>query len=235
MRTILLVSDSKTFHSRNTSLLEKAGFVVSSAASAEEALQSHRERKPALVISMLDLPEMAGDVLCSMIRQDDDMRQLPVILVCYDSPESVARTAACGANSWVTKPVQPQLLLHEVNRLLAYDNLREQRVPLRASVKGVLQNITFSAVSHNISVSGLLCETDAELAPDEVITGLAIAVNSQEIVTDGKVVRRVKLPNGKFNYGVQFLHLSTNARRQIGRFIAASLGAPCSTASLSIA
>jgi CheY-like chemotaxis protein len=226
MRRILLVSDSKTFHTRNTSLLEKAGFVVSSAGSAEEALENHRERKPALVISMLDLPEMAGDVLCSVIRQDEDMRKLPVILVCYDSPESVARTAACGANSWVTKPVQPQLLLQEVNRLLAYKNLREQRVPLRASVKGVQQDLFFSAVSHNISVSGLLCETDTELTADEVIKDLAIAVNSREIVTDGKVVRRVKLPNGRFRYGVQFLDLTTGARRQIGRFIAASLGAP---------
>ncbi|GAB7025672.1 response regulator [Geotalea toluenoxydans] len=223
MRKILLVSDSPSFRERNKALLEKARFRLFTAASALEALQLQREIGADLIIAMLDLPDMGGDMLCSMIRQDNDTCLVPMMLVCYHSPEAMARAERCGANAWIIKPVHPHLLLREVCNLLTTQKPREHRVKLKTHVNGIYESMKFSGISHNISVSGVLCETALELAPDDLIKNMSIKVNAGEVITDGKVVRKVALSDGRFNYGVQFLNPSNACRQQIGKFVAASL------------
>ena len=221
MHKILIVNNQPNFLERNEGLLNRIGFRIYTATSALEALQIHRRHRVKLIIAMLDMPEMGGDLLCSLIRQDPLLRKVSILLICQPTPGQIERASSCGANAWICKPLQPGLLLQEVGKMISIPT----RTDHRASVHGVVRCKLFSGISRNISVSGVLCETDVEIDPEEIIIDLSVSINSREIVADGKVARSVKLPNGLYNYGVQFIGLAPDHRKEIETLIALNAAA----------
>jgi CheY-like chemotaxis protein/uncharacterized protein YodC (DUF2158 family) len=219
LKKILLVNTLPTFLERNTSLLNRIGFRIYPATSAFEALQIHRTQRVDLIIALLDMPEMGGDMLCSMIRQDAVLRKVSILLICSPVPWQIEKASQCGANAWICKPVQPELLLQEVRKLIAIP----KRLDHRASIHGIVRCKWFTGISRNISVSGVLCETGIAIDPDELITSMSVSIGSREIVADGKVVRRVSLPDGHYNYGVQFIGLASEYRKVMETFISQNL------------
>jgi CheY-like chemotaxis protein/uncharacterized protein YodC (DUF2158 family) len=219
LKKILLVNTLPTFLERNTTLLNRVGFRIYTASSAVEALQIHRTEQVDLIISLLDMPEMGGDKLCSLIRQDVVLRKVSFLLICSPFSWQIEKASHCGANAWICKPVQPELLLHEIRKLIAIP----KRLDHRASIHGRVRCKWFSGISRNISVSGVLCETVMAIDPDELITDLSVSIGSREIVADGKVVRTVCLPDGQYNYGVQFIGLASDYRKVIETFISEKL------------
>jgi len=215
-KKILLVNNLQSFLERNYCLLDRAGFEVYTATSAVEALQIHREQKVNLIIAMLDMPQLGGDWLCSLIRQDSELCKVSIILVCYPAPKDIERASQSGANAWITKPVRPNVLLQEAGKLLSIPT----RIDHRTSVHGIVNSRRFSGTLHNISVSGILCETDMLLNPDELITGMSIDIRMCEITAGGKVVRSANSSNGLYNYGVQFIDLAPGYRDEIANFVA---------------
>ncbi len=191
------------------------------ASSALEAIQIHRAHRVKLIIAMLDMPEISGDMLCSLIRQDPLLKNVSILLICQPTPSQIERASTCGANAWICKPLQPGLLLQEIGKLIAIPT----RVDHRANVHGIVRCNWFSGISRNISVSGLLCETNVEIDPEELITSLSVSISSREIVTDAKVARSVKLPNGLYSYGVQFIGLTPEHRKEIEILVAQNLKA----------
>lgn len=218
MQKILLVSQSPSFIDRNTALLDRAGFQILTATSAMEALKIHHALKVNLTIAMLDLPDMGGDVLCSLLKKESG--HIPFLLVCYPSRDSLDRAARCGANAWVTKPVQPEHFLAEVAKLMKFPSRRHRRVNLRAPIHGVVGEIPFFGVAHNLSASGVLCEISIVLAPNDLITTLSIPVDSTEVVAAGKVVRTVEINPGTYHYGIEFVDLAPACRHEIINFVA---------------
>lgn len=221
MKKILLVSNLEAFLGRNKNLLNRVGFIISTATSAEEALQKHREEPVDLVISMLDLPGAGGDTLCSWIRQDKDLKQVPVILVCYETEADLERASKCEANASVIRPVRPELLLKQIARFLAIPTRRNFRAPFNAIISGTTADVPFSGMTRNISVSGLLVEAPVRLNPDDMITNMLLAINSHEIVADGKIVWAEDRADGKHNYGLQFTRLSSGSTEAIESYVAA--------------
>jgi len=221
LHKILIVNNQPNFLERNEGLLNRIGFRIYTATSALEAMQIHRAHRVKLIIAMLDMPEMGGDVLCSLIRQDPLMRKVSILLICQPTSAQIERASSCGANAWICKPLQPGLLLQEVGKLIAIPT----RVDHRAGIHGIVRCKWFSGVSRNISVSGVLCETDVEIDPEELITNMSVTLNSREIISDGKVARSVKLPNGLYNYGVQFIGLASDHRKEIEVLVAQNLNA----------
>jgi len=60
---------------------------------------------------------------------------------------------------------------------------------------------------------------------DELITSMSVSIGSHEIIADGKVVRSVSMPEGQYNYGVQFIGLASEYRKGIETFILQNLKA----------
>jgi CheY-like chemotaxis protein len=216
MKKILLVSNLQSFLERNTCLLDRAGFKIYTTTSAIDALHIQRAQKIDLIIAILDMPEMGGDKMCSLIRQYEESCKVSIILVCYPVPNDIARASRCGANVWISKPVNPVVLLHEVGKLLTIPT----RIDHRASVDGIMKSKLFSGILRNVSVSGILCETDMFLSPDELITDMSFVIGSREIIADGKVVRLVSKSDGMYNYGIQFFGLLPGYREEIENYIA---------------
>jgi two-component system chemotaxis sensor kinase CheA len=102
---VLLVDDSQFFRNMLSPLLHAAGYAVTSAASANEALSLLRETSGIdVIITDIDMPDMDGFELTSAVRRDPRTAAIPVIgLSSLVSPEAVERGRRVGLHDYVAK------------------------------------------------------------------------------------------------------------------------------------
>jgi CheY-like chemotaxis protein len=116
-RAVLVVEDDA--HSKRIfrDVLEHFGFVVATAASAEEALARLGEIEPAVVIVDIRLPGMSGWDLISRLRAEERFESLRIIAVSvYDADHE--RIAATRPDRYLSKPIDPRVLKSVVEDLL---------------------------------------------------------------------------------------------------------------------
>ncbi|MGV8827793.1 MAG: two-component regulator propeller domain-containing protein [Breznakibacter sp.] len=82
------------------------------------------EHKPALVISDVMMPGMDGFELCAKVKSNDTLVHIPVLLLTAKGlPEDELFGTKSGADAYITKPFNPDLLLEKVRQLIS---VREQ-------------------------------------------------------------------------------------------------------------
>jgi signal transduction histidine kinase len=124
---ILIVEDSPTQAEKLRYILEQNDFRVVTACNGQKALEAMRARKPTLVITDINMPEMNGYELCRRIRADEQLGDLPVILLTsLSDSEDVFKGLECGADNFITKPYEEDNLLARIQYLLANAHLRKR-------------------------------------------------------------------------------------------------------------
>jgi two-component system chemotaxis response regulator CheY len=219
MKKILIVDDLMTFVEREKGLLNRSDVKIFTATSGEEALRIHRNERVDLIIADLDMPVLAGDKLCSLIRNSPDLKDVSVLIVCTSRPSDIERVSACKANDYIAKPIRPVQLLERVSRLLDIQERKNYRVLLQVKVNGEQTLEPFFCSSRNISASGLLIETDKELSRRDSVTCSFFLPKAARIVTDAEVVRSIKRPDGGYEYGVRFVNIEERYRATIEEFV----------------
>jgi DNA-binding response OmpR family regulator len=100
-------------------MLERGGFSVQKAKDARMALAALDEGTPDLIILDVMMPEIDGIELCQMIRQREDTRNIPVlILSARGDAESIMRGLEAGANDYLPKPILHHDLVSKVKLIL---------------------------------------------------------------------------------------------------------------------
>ena len=123
---ILVVEDSPTQALQLTSLLKEAGYQVLTAKDGAEALGKVNDSPPALVISDIMMPEMDGYELCRHIKAKPETKNIPVILITsLTEPEDIVKGLECGADNFVTKPYEEELLLSQVEYMMVNRSIRK--------------------------------------------------------------------------------------------------------------
>lgn len=116
---ILVVEDSPTQAELIRYLLEKHGYQVTSVSNGKEAIDSLRKSRPALVISDIVMPEMDGYQLCKFIKTDKDLHDTIVILLSILSDsKDVLKGLESGADNFIIKPYNEQLLLNRITQVI---------------------------------------------------------------------------------------------------------------------
>jgi CheY-like chemotaxis protein len=105
---ILVVDDDPDLRESLRMLLELRGFGVLTAANGTQALASMRKSPPRLVLLDLMMPIMTGAELLELVRQDDGLARIPIIIVSA-WPEEASRLR--GARAFMQKPVDLAELL----------------------------------------------------------------------------------------------------------------------------
>ena len=101
---VLLVDDSLVTREMERRLLEDAGFHVSAAADAEEALSLLAEESFDCVVTDIEMPRMDGFELAAQLRSMEHFAHLPIIVVSTrDRPEDRLRGLKVGADAYLTK------------------------------------------------------------------------------------------------------------------------------------
>ncbi len=111
--TLLVIEDSAALQMLYRMVLERAGFKVICAASAEESLKKFNQHNPAVVLLDLMLPDMDGMHLMQHILDSDPRTQVIVITADGSVDNAVAATRK-GAHDFLVKPLGDMRLLASV-------------------------------------------------------------------------------------------------------------------------
>ncbi len=118
---VLVVEDSFTVRQLQRSILEAAGYRVSTARDGRDALQRLADEDDvALVLTDVEMPEMDGLELVEALRADPRTQSLPVVVVTTrGSDDDRRRGIEAGADAYMTKSsFDQQALLEIVERLI---------------------------------------------------------------------------------------------------------------------
>lgn len=138
--SVLIVDDDRLVNDFLTETLTRAGFLVSSASSGEEALEMFEEKEYDVVFSDIKMKEMDGLELLQKMREQK-IDQLVVMITAYGTIESAVKAMKLGAYDYLTKPISPdsiELLMRKVTELV---QLRAENKRLRSDLAARYQNI----------------------------------------------------------------------------------------------
>jgi chemosensory pili system protein ChpA (sensor histidine kinase/response regulator) len=118
-KLVVLVDDSISVRKFVGRMLEKAGYRVKLASDGLEALEIVTQTKCDLVVTDLEMPRTNGYELLSHLRQDPQMRGIPVMVVTSRAgAKHRERAMKEGAAAFLTKPVQEDQFIAAVNNLI---------------------------------------------------------------------------------------------------------------------
>ncbi len=216
MKQVIIAENVLQNLEESATLFKRGGLTIYPARSSEEILVLHRAHNVDLIITDFALPQMGGVKLCSIIRGDSRLKDVSLLLVC--DAAAVAECQSAGSNAVISAPFGAADLFSRVSELLLIPQRQDMRAFLHVSVVEGEGMSSFLAVSHNISISGMLLETDKNLKIGDRLRCI-FSISAREIVADVIVVREVQVAHGKFRYGVKFLNLNTKSLIIINQFV----------------
>lgn len=119
-KRILVVDDSLTVRELERKLLSHRGFEVEVAVDGMDGWNAVRSGSFDLVVTDIDMPRMDGIELVTLLKKDNGLRNIPVMIVSYkDREEDRRRGLDAGADYYLTKSsFHDETLLHAVEDLI---------------------------------------------------------------------------------------------------------------------
>ena len=116
---ILVVDDDDDIRSLLAKILRKEGYCVIEASNAAAAETAALSEIPDLVLMDIGMPEVDGLTAVWRMRERPELAEVPVVIVsAYDSFDLRAEATAEGCKGYLTKPLDPELLISKVHDIL---------------------------------------------------------------------------------------------------------------------
>jgi PAS domain S-box-containing protein len=121
MKKILVVDDDKNNVSYLETLFRAQGFHVTTADNGAKALDSARKDPPDIIISDILMPVMDGFMLCRQWKNDSRLKNIPFVFytATYTDPKDEKLANDLGADLFIIKPQEPDVLLDIVQKVMA--------------------------------------------------------------------------------------------------------------------
>jgi two-component system, cell cycle response regulator len=114
---VLSVDDSRTIRLIVTRALMEYDCVVIEAANGEEGLAAAAREKPDLILLDITMPVMDGVTMLGKLKQDDALKQMPVIMLTAESGrENVLHISKLGVQDYLVKPFRAEQLIEKAAR-----------------------------------------------------------------------------------------------------------------------
>jgi DNA-binding response OmpR family regulator len=124
---VLLADDNADLRDYVRRLLEAGGYSVQAVADGHSALNAVRARRPDLLLTDVMMPRMDGFALLSTIRSDENLADLPVIILSARAGEEAqVEGLRQGADDYLVKPFSARELLARVSGTIAMARIRRQ-------------------------------------------------------------------------------------------------------------
>lgn len=118
-KKILLIDDEVDLVDLLQGRLEGAGYEVFVANSGEAGLKMAHEAKPDLILLDVMMPNLNGYQVCRELKKDEQTKRIPVMILTAKVQESDKYWGKeCGADDYVTKPVDDEAFLARIAALL---------------------------------------------------------------------------------------------------------------------
>jgi CheY-like chemotaxis protein len=116
---VLVVEDHQDTAESLRMLLALCGYQVALASSAQEGVIAARKLEPHIVLCDIGLPDSDGYVVASVLRQSHATSDARLIAVtAHGAPQDRRRALAAGFDAHLVKPVDPKVLLGELETTL---------------------------------------------------------------------------------------------------------------------
>ena len=117
VRTVLIVEDNelnmKLFHD----LLAAHGYRTIQTRNGFDALELARTHRPDLILMDIQLPEVSGLEVTKWLKEDDELRHIPVIAVtAFAMKGDEERIRSGGCEAYISKPISVLTFLDTVRR-----------------------------------------------------------------------------------------------------------------------
>ena len=119
-KTVLIVEDNelnmKLFHD----LLDAQGYKTLQTREGLQALTIAREHRPDLILMDIQLPEISGLEVTKWLKEDDELRHIPVVSVtAFAMKGDEERIREGGCEAYISKPISVSHFLDTIRRLLS--------------------------------------------------------------------------------------------------------------------
>jgi two-component system chemotaxis response regulator CheY len=106
---VLVVDDFATMRRIVKGVLKQLGFSnVIEADDGSKALSELKKEKVGLIVSDWNMPNMTGLELLKAVRADEDMKQIPFLMVTAEGQkENVVEAVKAGVSNYIVKPFTP--------------------------------------------------------------------------------------------------------------------------------
>lgn len=118
-KTVMIVEDNELNMKLFNDLLEANGYNIIQTRDGLEALKLARLHKPDLILMDIQLPEVSGLEVSKWIKEDDNLKSIPIIAVtafAMKGDEEKIREGGCEA--YIAKPISVATFLQTVQRFL---------------------------------------------------------------------------------------------------------------------
>ena len=214
--TIMIVDDERDILQLIRYNLEKEGYKTITFTSGEQALSEAKRQQPHLIILDLMLPGVDGIEVCKQLREENETKQIPILMVTAKSEETdIILGLEMGADDYITKPFSPKVLIARVRAILR----RSRKNPLSGGREPYIK-------IHHIMIDTTKHEVYADDEPLSLsVTEFAIleflARNPGWVFSRNQIIGAVKgedYPVTERSVDVQILGLRKKLKKQ-GQFI----------------
>jgi DNA-binding response OmpR family regulator len=131
---ILIVDDDSISRCILTRVLSNDGYEIIEATNGKEALEKAETEKLNLIILDVNLPDITGYEVCKQLKLNPITEVIPILSIssCYIKNEDWIHGLECGADNYLMKPIDPNVLLAIVNSMLKIQNTENK---LRVALK----------------------------------------------------------------------------------------------------
>jgi signal transduction histidine kinase/class 3 adenylate cyclase len=117
---VLVVDDNPDLRAYIAGILRQTGYQVFTAKNGAEGYQLAFAQRPQLIVTDLMMPQVTGLEMIQMIRNEPDLKGIPIILLTAKADEEThLEGMEHGADAYLSKPFNDRILLAEVRNLLS--------------------------------------------------------------------------------------------------------------------
>ncbi len=118
-KTVLIVEDNELNMKLFRDLLEAHGYATLQTRNGIEALSLAREHQPDLILMDIQLPEVSGLDVTKWLKDDEDLRHIPVIAVtAFAMKGDEERIREGGCEAYISKPITVSMFLDTVRQFI---------------------------------------------------------------------------------------------------------------------
>ena len=118
-KTVLIVEDNELNMRLFNDLLQAFGYKTVQTRDGRQALPKARESKPDLIVMDIQLPEISGLDVTKMLKEDPDLKHIPVLAVtAFAMRGDEQKIRAGGCDAYLSKPISVTTFLDTVRRFI---------------------------------------------------------------------------------------------------------------------
>ncbi len=116
---ILIVDDFATMRKILRNILKQIGFNnISEADGGKSALKILKKENFDLILSDWNMPEMSGLELLNRIRSDNELKNMPFVMVTAEAQkDNILEAVKAGVNSYIVKPFTAETVIEKIDKV----------------------------------------------------------------------------------------------------------------------